>query len=421
MKSIHYLCALGAVALLIVTGTGVVIAAPASVPPPSVAQISYIYHTVQPGENLYRISLRYSVSMYAIMQANGISNPNRIYVGQVLRIPTGSGHPPAPPPPPGPVPPPAPHTGFYYTVVYGDTLGAIAARFGTTIYAIMQANGIVNPNCIYRGQVLWIPTACCQPQPPVYGNWRGEYFNNENLAGTPVIRYDAEINFDWGWGPPHPQIGADRFSVRWTRSLWLGTGTWRFTTTTDDGVRLYVDNTLVIDQWKEQPATTYSADVSLNAGYHNVRMEYFELTGLAVAHLNWASVSDGGAPGAAWLGEYYDNMFLSGSPTFTRFDPAIDFDWGNGSPGSGVPNDLWSARWTQTANFAAGTYRFHIIVDDGVRLFIDGQVVIDEWRDNAGTEFIRDKSLSSGNHTLKVEYYEKGYQAKIRFWWEKLS
>ena len=425
------LCTLIVAALLITASASAVQGAPAT---SVVAARDPVYsssstcYTVQPGDNLYRISLRLGVSMYALMQANGLSNPNRIYVGQVLCTPSGTMPPPAPRPAPS-------ACGFHYTVAYGDTLGAIAVRFGTTAYAIMLCNGLSNPNFVYRGQVLCIPVPYVPPPPSTGGTWRGEYYNNSQLAGAPsVVRYDSAINFDWGLGWPHPRISADNFSVRWTRKLWLSTGTWRFTTTTDDGARLYVDNVLMIDQWQQQPTATYTADVPLGAGYHVVRMEYFELTDTALAHLDWGLVSGigptptpggptatPGAPTGAWFGQYYDNMFLAGGPTFTRTDAAVDFDWGHSSPGTGVEKALWSARWTRTVNLASGTYRFHAFVDDGVRVFVDGGVVIDEWEDNPGVEFMGDKHLGGGNHEIKVEFYQKGYDAKIKFWWEKLN
>jgi len=430
MKSRRSLCALIVAALLVTLSASAVQGAPATstVPARDLAYPNSTCYTVKPGDNLYRISLRLGVSMYALMQANGLSNPNRIYVGQVLC--TGYTA-----PPPVPVPAPPSSCGFHYTVARGDTLGTIAVRFGTTVYALLQCNGLSNPNFVYPGQVLCIPVRYTPPPPSTGGTWRGEYYNNSQLAGAPsVVRYDSAINFDWGLGWPHPRISADNFSVRWTRKLWLNTGTWRFTTTTDDGVRLYVDDVLVIDQWKDQPATAYTADVPLGAGYHVIRMEHYEAMGVAVACLNWVLVNGTGpcstsvcltptpgAPTGAWFGQYYDTMFLAGGPTFTRTDAAVDFDWGHSSPGTGVGPYLWSARWTGNFYLTSGTYRFHAFVDDGVRVFVDGKVVIDEWEDNPGVEFLGDKHLSTGNHEIKVEFYQKGYDAKIKLWWEKLN
>jgi LysM repeat protein len=109
-----------------------------------------VIHVVQWGEYLSLIASRYGVTVSAIVQANGLTNPDYIYAGQRLVIPSGS----APSPPPAP--PPACGT-TTYVVLRGDTLFAIAYRFGTTVDAIASLNGLWNPNLIYVGQQLQIP------------------------------------------------------------------------------------------------------------------------------------------------------------------------------------------------------------------------------------------------------------------------
>ena len=113
----------------------------------TMAQGGQVVHIVAPGENLYRISVRYNVAIASIAAANGIYNVNHIYAGQRLVIPTGGVI-------PGPVPQPG---GNYYTVQWGDTLGRIAARFNTNFWATAAANNLYNPNFVYVGQVLYIP------------------------------------------------------------------------------------------------------------------------------------------------------------------------------------------------------------------------------------------------------------------------
>lgn len=111
-------------------------------------QTGGFYHTVRYGETLSGIARHYGVSMQAILAANPqITNPNLIYAGSRIFIPTGS-----PPPPP-----PAPACRYYHTVTWGDTLTNIGARYGVSPWAIAQANRIYNMNLIYRGQVLCIP------------------------------------------------------------------------------------------------------------------------------------------------------------------------------------------------------------------------------------------------------------------------
>lgn len=118
---------------------------------PAQAQQEPIVHIVQPGENLYRISLRYGVPISVIAAQNGITNVSRIFVGQRLIISgggTGAIIPPTQPPVTG--------TGIY-VVQRGDTLARIARRFNTTVAALAQLNGIVNVNLIFVGQQLRVP------------------------------------------------------------------------------------------------------------------------------------------------------------------------------------------------------------------------------------------------------------------------
>lgn len=122
-------------------------------------------HKVRRGEYLAAIAARYGTTVQAIARANGLRNPNWIYVGQKLIIPvTTAPTPPAPPPvvlPPTPssAPSASEGTGTVYVVQRGDTLYAIAVRFKTTPYAIAKANGLRNLNWIYVGQKLVIPTS----------------------------------------------------------------------------------------------------------------------------------------------------------------------------------------------------------------------------------------------------------------------
>lgn len=116
-------------------------------------------YVVQAGDTLTSIASRFGTTVQAILAANPqITNPNLIFVGQVITVP-GAGPGPQPPPPPPP-------TGTY-VVQRGDTLSSIARRFGTTVTAILAANPqITNPNLIFPGQVLVIPGAGPGPQPP---------------------------------------------------------------------------------------------------------------------------------------------------------------------------------------------------------------------------------------------------------------
>ena len=251
------------------------------------------------------------------------------------------------------------------------------------------------------------------------GNWYAEYFANDALQGGPVFtRYEDQINADWGGGGPGHGVGADHFSARWTGSFWFDAGTHRFSHRSDDGLRLWIDNRLIIDDWQEQQTAWTSLDTYVSRGTHTVRVEYFERTGGARVQVGWERVS----PGDVWRGEYYDNRDLSGGADLVRYDPAIDFDWDYDSPDPDLPSDSFSVRWTRTLGFEAGTYRFFASADDGVRVYVDGRLVVDAWQNQKlPNTHTGDLTLAAGQHTVEVQYYEHGGEASAHVWWNRLG
>ncbi|HXV12763.1 MAG TPA: PA14 domain-containing protein [Candidatus Krumholzibacteria bacterium] len=123
----------------------------------------------------------------------------------------------------------------------------------------------------------------------------GEYYNNIDFTGTLLRRVDATVNFDWALGSPDPSMGTNDFSIRWTGYVDPAfTQTYTFYTITDDGVRLWVNDQLIIDYWIPQAAIERSGSIALTAGVPaSIRMEMFEEAGEAVAQLSWSSPSQG--------------------------------------------------------------------------------------------------------------------------------
>jgi hypothetical protein len=126
------------------------------------------------------------------------------------------------------------------------------------------------------------------------GQFRAEYFNNRSLSGTPSrVRCEpAPIDYDWGAGAPlDTGLGPDEFSVRWTGRFSFSLGLYRFTTRTDDGVRLWVGGgSPVIDAWRDQPSTSYSTLLLMLRGQYEVKLEYYEAGGEAVSQLRWSRI-----------------------------------------------------------------------------------------------------------------------------------
>ncbi|MBI5878198.1 MAG: hypothetical protein HZB53_11150 [Chloroflexi bacterium] len=249
-------------------------------------------------------------------------------------------------------------------------------------------------------------------------HWDGEYFNDVDLTGTPVLyRDEPAIDFHWGDSSPAPGlVNADHFSARWVRNVEFAAGTYRFTMELDDGMRLWVNNHLLFDDWYDQGVHTHTIDFTVPEGSIPVKLEYYEHAGGAFAGLSWAPVT----ALTNWRGEYFNNTTLSGEPALVRDDAAVFFNWGAGSPAAGTINsDRFSARWTRSLDLAAGTYNFWVAVDDGVRLWVNNHLLIDQWRDQSVTAYGSEIYLPGGNVPVKMEYYENGGAAVAHLSWSR--
>ncbi len=321
-------------------------------------------YTVRPGDMLSAIAMRYGVTVEALMQANNLRNPNVITVGQELIIPEdGMGM-------PGTGGPQCANT---HVVRRGETLSAIALRYGIDAYALARANGIYDLNEVYAGQELCIAGGQPAPEPqrpvvkpaepvrepqkpvvaepqrpmdgppgpqqpmrepekPMTGQpqgpmgpgdgpqrpmdgpdrpkdgpdrpkddgpnrpaqsdeyWKGTYFKDKYFSEFVEERQDKEIRFNWYTGSPFNGITENRFSIRWEKGEYFKGGWYRFTAVADDGVRVYVDDQLIIDGWKIQPATEYKADIFLPEGRHKLVVEYYEEAEDAQISVDWEPI-----------------------------------------------------------------------------------------------------------------------------------
>jgi glucose/arabinose dehydrogenase/PKD repeat protein len=242
------------------------------------------------------------------------------------------------------------------------------------------------------------------------GGYQAEYFDNPDVSGAPVLtRLDDAVDFNWGDGAPGDGVPANNFSARWTKPLVVAEDTsYTFTVTADDGARLFIDGVKVLDKWFLQGgAATSTVTRHLAPGTHTVVLEYFELGGGAVARFDHeTSAEPPPDPPPPFAAEYFDNADLAGTPVLVRVDTDLDFDWGSSSPDPAVPANGFSARWTRTQSYPAGTYKFEVTGDDGIRVLVDGVVVVDGWFYQAPTTYSADVPLTEGLHTVVVEYFE---------------
>lgn len=264
------------------------------------------------------------------------------------------------------------------------------------------------------------PTPTPTPTPAPITGFKGEYWNQPQFiypvtmpqTAPDLIRDDSLINFEWNNASPDPKITPDKFIARWSKKADFEQGTYSFNTESDDGIRVYIDNGLIIDEWNDHAKKVNTAQIQLNAGEHDIRIEYYENGGGAIAKFNYQKVA---SQQLNFKGEYFDNQNLTGLPKLTREDEQINFRWEFESPGPEIPKDFFSVRWTKQKQFAAGVYKFTLKSDDGIRFWIDNNLLVDDWTDHSLKTYTPTVNLTEGTHVIKIEYYDKNNNAIVIF------
>lgn len=271
--------------------------------------------------------------------------------------------------------------------------------------------------------------------------WRGQYFPNVDFTGTPLVRADTKIAFNWGRGSPAESVPADRFSVRWDTCMNLvATEDIDFELRSDDGSRLFVDGVLQLDNWGEHGTQTKVATVRLLPGSHHFRVDYFEQAQGAQVRLHVRrpdrrslgevlrapeESEDGricgreletSEPSSApvWNREMYPTTDLTGEPVSEVVVSANEV-WGDRAPAPDFPENGFSARFVGCLRFDRATdVRLRLESDDGSRLLIAGRRVIDNWGVHGLQVRYGEASLAAGTHLVMVEYFNDSGHAELR-------
>ncbi|GIV83917.1 MAG: hypothetical protein KatS3mg052_0924 [Candidatus Roseilinea sp.] len=327
------------------------------------------------------------------------------------------------------------YTCLWYTVRRGDTLGELAIRYNTTVLTLRRVNGLKTTR-IYVGQRLCIPRYAppASPQPPA-GPWLSEYWNNTIQSGPPTLtRNESALNFNWGFGSPDlMRVQPDYFSARWTRKINLSAGVWRFAADVDDGIRIWVDGQVVLDALNFVGRQTPSIDLPLTQGTHEIRVDYVEQTQRAFIKLNITRVGSlppqptpPSPPGAGfnngpWTIDFFANTNFAGPAASRTVVCCLRFDWNGAPPAPGVPGTFFSARFSQVRYFPSGIYQLVARVDDGIRIYLDGNLIMDEFREQSVRTFTANVNLGAGNHSIVVEYVQYGGTSNVSLYWDFLG
>ncbi len=258
--------------------------------------------------------------------------------------------------------------------------------------------------------------------------WYAQYYNNPTLSGTPVLsRYEGNISFNWGTGTPAAEVQADNFSARFAADIAFQAGTYRFFMLADDNARVTFNfSQTVIDTFGTgQVGQTVSGDVVIGAaGVYHIQIDYREVESNAFLYFSYANAATnpqppftvpgvtpptgGSAVGlpAPWTAQYYNNTSLSGDPAAIVTVPTLNFNVGTNAPIGSVTADNWSARFTSVQNLSGGMYTVRAVVDDGIRVFINGALIINQLSGAVGQTLTAQVTLPAGANNFQVDYVE---------------
>ncbi len=265
-------------------------------------------------------------------------------------------------------------------------------------------------------------------------SWRGSYFNGGELGAYVASRSDARIDLEGAAALPDG-VNASSFSAYWQGNFAFTEGWKTFTLTSDGGLQLLMDGRLVFDAWGNTTPRTWTPTLYTTSGSpyvtpgrtapnnatHRLELRYRSGEGPLRASVSWTDAAPPSeVPVNAWRADYYSAAQLKGLIT-SRTEAAIDNDYADGSPDPTLGGDNWSARWTGDWDFDAGEYAFTATMNDGMRVWVDDEKILDKWqtRGSVLTTTVN-RALTAGRHRVRVEYFESGGAATARLNWKRL-
>ncbi|PTR48445.1 PA14 domain-containing protein [Geobacillus thermodenitrificans] len=250
--------------------------------------------------------------------------------------------------------------------------------------------------------------------------WTAEFYQGRSqFLGTPIKKAVSGIHFNWGYSSPLlPSFPRDQFTVKFRQTLRTDGGTDYFVQTyADDGIRVKRDGEIVLDRWTNSAGRIDRALLTgLSVGDHSLEVDYYENGGKATV---FADV----VPLGHWLAYYYGNRELEGDPVNARvIEPQSNGklyeDHGYDAPMAGVGANDFSARYVTAKRLPAGEYVLRTRADDGIRVYIDGNLVLDRWttsnyQEDAVKIHLDDDAETRDVHWIEVQYFEKGGRSRL--------
>jgi len=239
--------------------------------------------------------------------------------------------------------------------------------------------------------------------------WIAEYFQNKHLEGTPTFsKIVNQISFEWGYSGPitnwiNDTIGLpvvffneDHFSARWSTVRFLQGGWYWFYTLSDDGIRVWVDDKLIINEWNDHRSKQAEKEVYIPSGMHVIKVEYYENTGKATAIFSFRP--------KFWQYKIFANDTTNGLPTYYYSNTDLAAEWKH-LPPVNTDNDHFSVTAEGNVVFSEDEeIIFHVIASGGIKVYFDNSLVIDSWDSQYGPYESNPVTITAGEHQIKVSF-----------------
>jgi hypothetical protein len=328
-------------------------------------------------------------------------------------------------------------TNLFSPLVTNTCQVALVANQPASLRLDYQSSGGTNSGV----QLFWsspsqgsslIPSDRLTPAPGT--GLQGEYYADTGLSNLVMVRPDSTISFSWTANAPAPFLNSGNLSVRWTG--WLVpkyTETHTLTLQANDGARLWVNHQLLIDSWSSHASSSTVQVALTNRQPVAVRLEYYN-SGLSApsVSLSWSSPSQPSpeiVPAEQWLppagnglaGEYFNSHGLT-NRVLARTDAQVNFNWNGVAPDPAIYSNKFSVRWSGwLLPRYTETYTLTTATRDGVRLWLNDQLVINNWAGGPLTNTCQVALTAGQLAKIRMECFNSSGNGLARLWWSSPS
>lgn len=289
-----------------------------------------------------------------------------------------------------------------------------------------------SPYPVGAGLIESVLPSTCHPD---IGGWDLFSFNSTNFTGPLAWgSFSPVVNYNWGNNSPFPNhTNSSGYSIRWSGYVRpKHSEIYTFYTNSSDGSRLWINDQLVVDNWGDHAVQERNGTIRLDAyQFYKVRLEYYRNNGAGVMQISWSSPSQAKEivpssqmkSNSCWAitGTYYDNDDFTNLKTH-QIDAGINFNWGTSAPINSFSNsDTFSIIWDgYISPRYAEAYQFYLTSSGGARLWVNGQLMIDDWAYHSAREVTSNPislPMSYGIFTFRLEYRKSTGPGQVQLSW----